>query len=265
MRRIAAVTIVTLVAFIVCWVLFRDLNDRDYGRFADDVAGHGLRNVVSNAGFLIVGIAGFFTVRRKEAGDDYAAALTFFAGVTLTAFGSAWFHLQPLIDGQLNRDRLLLDRLPMTIAFAALLALVFRDRVFRRHHAWLLPLMIVLGVATLMFWYYECATCDSLLPYAFFQGYTAAGTLLLLALPHPTYTGARWVLAAVVFFGLAKVCELRDRQFFDAMQFGGHPLKHVAGALAALMILLWLTRRRRSRFSRLRRHFIRRREGALGP
>ena len=252
MPRIAAVVIVTLIALIALWVLFPDLNDRDYGKFADDLAGHGLRNVLSNAGFLIVGIAGFFCIRKKDAGDDYAAALTFFAGVTLTAFGSAWFHLQPLIDHELNRERLLLDRLPMTIAFAALLALVFRDRVFRRHHAWLLPLMIAIGVATLVYWYKK----DLLFPYAFFQGYTAAGTLLLLALPGPVYSGARWLAAAVVFFGVAKLCEVGDQWMFDRVQFGGHPLKHVAGALAALMILLWL---------RLRRHLVRGGDGALGP
>jgi hypothetical protein len=252
MQRIAAVVVVTLVALIVLWVLYPDLNDRDYGKFADDVAGHGLRNVLSNAGFLLVGIAGFFCIRRRDLGGDDAAALTFFAGVTLTAFGSAWFHLQPRIGGMLNRGGLLLDRLPMTIAFAALLALVFRDRVLRRHHRWLLPLMIVLGTASLVYWY----ACDRLLPYAFFQGYTAAGTLLLIALLRPTYTGARYMLAAVVFFGIAKVCEARDQQFFDALQFGGHPLKHVAGALAALMILLWL---------RFRRHLVGGGNGALGP
>lgn len=252
MRRFAAVAVATFVALIVLWLLFPDLHDRDYGRFADDVAGHRMRNVLSNAGFVVVGMAGFLCIRKRDAGDDYAAALTFFAGVTLTAFGSAWFHLQPLIGGKLNRGALLLDRLPMTIAFAALLALVFRDRVLRRHHAWLLPLMIALGVASLGYWYKE----DRLLPYAFFQGYTAAGTLLLLALPRPSYSGARYLIAAVLFFGIAKVCEARDQQIFDVLRFGGHPLKHVAGALAALMILLWL---------RFRRDLIRGGDGALGP
>jgi hypothetical protein len=254
MPRIAVVALVTVVALIVLWVRYPDLHDRGYGVFADDRAGFGMRNVVSNAGFLIVGLTGVVWAMRRRAqlGDDYAAALTLFTGVTFTAFGSAWFHLEPLRGGALNREGLLLDRLPMTIAFAALLALVFRDRVLHRHHRWLLPLMLATGVATLVYWY----ACDRLLPYAFFQGYVAVGTLLMLAVLPPAYTGARWVAAAVLFFGVAKICEALDTRIFELCRFGGHPLKHVAGAVAALMILLWLC---------FRRHLISSSDGPLRP
>jgi hypothetical protein len=47
----------------------------------------------------------------------------FFAGVGLTAFGSAYYHLEP------TNDRLLWDRLPMTVAFMGLFAAVLSERV----------------------------------------------------------------------------------------------------------------------------------------
>lgn len=240
MPRNIAVAVVTVVALVVLWIRYPGLNDRDYGKFKDDRAGFGMRNVVSNAGFLLVGLAGVVCVvrRKQELGDDYPAALTLFAGVTLTAFGSGWFHLQPLIDGKLNRSGLLFDRLPMTIAFAAFLALVVRDRMFR--HRATLPLLIALGVATLVYWF----QCDRLFPYAFFQGYAAAGTLLMICVLPPSYTEAGYVAAGVFLFAIAKVFEDLDAQVFDKWQFGGHPLKHLAGAVAALLILLWLLKRR---------------------
>jgi hypothetical protein len=58
----------------------------DYGKFAGDTVSHA-HNVFSNLGLLVVGIAGVFSSRRFVA--DRAAALTLFAGVIATAFGSA--------------------------------------------------------------------------------------------------------------------------------------------------------------------------------
>jgi hypothetical protein len=200
-----------------------------------------MRNVVSNLGFLLVGIAGVWwsVENREQLGADLPAAIALFAATGLTAFGSSWFHLEPLVAGKLNRFGLLLDRLPMTIAFAALLALVLRDRMFRDAGSLLLLLLLATGLATLAYWY----VCNRLFPYAFFQGYAALGTLLLIGVLRPTYTGAGYVVAGVFLFGAAKAFEAFDAQIYRRLRFGGHPLKHIAGALAALMILWWLVAR----------------------
>lgn len=239
--RVALLTIVALIALSFVPRLHSD--PEDYPFFADDAA-HPLRNVVSNAGLLAVGSAGvtWAARNRRRLADDFAAAMTLFAGVIATAFGSAYFHSFPLEHGALNRFTLLWDRLPMSVAFAGTLALVLRDRVFRAPRRLALPLLVGTGVATVLYWY--LTPSHDLYPYAFFQLYTAAGTLLMVLFLRPSYTEGRFVVAAVLLFGMAKVVEERDDALYARFGFGGHPLKHVAAAVAALMILAWLMKRR---------------------
>lgn len=241
--RILITIIVTILACAAFYATGRFRRDeRDYAKFAGD-EGSRAANVLSNAGFLAVGIIGIARVvaRREQLRDDFAPALVLFAGVLLTAFGSAWFHAWPLKNGETNADTLLVDRLPMAIAFAGLIALALRDRVFDRPHPIVLPLLMILGCATVVWWY---ATTD-LAPYAFFQAWTALGTLLALIAFRPRFSRGRDLVAALLLFGAAKVFEGGDRWIYahTRSMIAGHPLKHIAGAVAAWMVLVWLMRR----------------------
>jgi hypothetical protein len=233
------VAALTVVLAIAGWWVLPHADFPDYGKFADDQRST-FRNVASNGAFLLVGGAGVvWSMRhRRVLGEDYAAALALFGGVIATGFGSAYFHADPLVGDRLNRFTLLWDRLPMTIAFAGLLALVLRDRVFQ--HRIVLPLLAIVGIATTLYWYWS----HDLYPYAFFQFYTAVGTLLIVMVVRPVFTEAGYVVAAVVLFGVSKVFEDFDHAVFAKWGIGGHPLKHLVSALAALMILLWLEKRR---------------------
>ena len=236
-KQVAALTFVALIALY--WVLpHREFPN--YGHFADDARGQ--LNVLSNLAFILVGVPGLLwtTRHRRELDDDYPAALTFFLGVIATAFGSAYFHLRPLELGQLNRGALFWDRLPITIAFAGLLALVLRDRVFHRPNRFALPLLTIAGIATVLYWYWS----HDLYPYGFFQLYTGVGTLLMIAMLRPSYTEAGYLVAAIAFFAMSKVFEDFDHQIYAHWPMGGHPLKHVISAAAALTIWLWLMKRR---------------------
>jgi hypothetical protein len=239
--RIAIVAIATVLACAAFFLsgAFR-VDAPDYARFAGD-AHWNTANVLSNLGFLIVGVLGLAMMRRAHLGDDDIAAIVFFAGVTLTAFGSAWFHLRPLENGATNVDTLFVDRLPMTIAFAGLIALALRDRVFSRPYPSVLPLLVVIGLATVVWWY---RTAD-LFPYAFFQAWTAAGMLLLLVAFRPRHSHSHYLVVALLLFGLAKACEAFNARIYalTAQTIAGHPLKHIAGALAVWMVLLWLRKR----------------------
>lgn len=223
-----AASLLAIAIGIASWWFLPREDPKDYGQFADSI----FLNVVSNAGFLIVGGAGLL-LRRND-----AAAKTLFIGVILTAFGSAYFHADPLdAAGDLNRFTLLWDRLPMTIAFAGFLALVLHDRVGVSR--WTLPLLAVIGIATVVWWY----VTNDLFPYALFQLFAPVGTLILITVLQPRFTEAGYLAAGVFLFGIAKVFEALDDAIAKLGPIGGHPLKHVAGALAALMILLWLVKR----------------------
>ena len=234
-----AVAALTIVLAIAGWWVLPHADFPDYGKFADD-ARSTFRNVYSNVAFLVVGGAGVvWSMRhRRKLEEDYAAALATFGGVIATGLGSAYFHADPLVGDQLNRFTLLWDRLPMTVAFAGLLALVLRDRVFQDRLV--LPALALIGIAATLYWYWS----HDLYPYAFFQFYTAVGTLLIVMMIRPVFSEAGYVVAAVVLFGVSKVFEDFDHAIFAKWGIGGHPLKHVTAALAALLILLWLEKRR---------------------
>jgi len=97
--------------------------DQSYHQFADQRTIFGIPNfwnVVSNIPFLAVGAAG---LRRFH---DDAATVVFFLAVFLTGIGSSYYHWDP------NDGTLFWDRLPMTLGFAAILALVVKERVSAR-------------------------------------------------------------------------------------------------------------------------------------
>src|SRR5205823_8261116 len=97
--------------------------DVSYHSFADKRQFLGVPNflnVVSNLPFLVVGLLGLRLVLGN--GKDQQVFLNsverwpylvLFIGVTLTAFGSGYYHWAP------DNDRLVWDRLPMAITFMA--------------------------------------------------------------------------------------------------------------------------------------------------
>ena len=218
----------------------------DYHDFADHRAVAGVVNffdVASNVGFLLVGLAGLVVVARPRtvfaAASERVPYAVFFVGMVLTAIGSAYYHLAP------NNERLFWDRLPMVIAFMSLLAAQVVDRYDVRVGLALLPPLLLVGIASVLYWRTtERAGAGNVLPYAILQAY-AVGILLLIALSQPSrYTRGGevyWVFAGYV---LAKVFETLDRSFFDLGHLlSGHTLKHLAAAVAGLFVCHMLLRR----------------------
>jgi hypothetical protein len=86
-------------------------------------------DVLSNLAFLFAGAAGLLFLSTDRSATAFRESrerlpyFFFFAGVCLTAFGSAWYHLAP------DHARLVWDRLPMTVAFLSLFAAFLAERV----------------------------------------------------------------------------------------------------------------------------------------
>src|SRR5471030_1580202 len=99
-----------------------------YHEFADTRTLFGLPNaadVLSNAGFALVGLWGFVALRGRRHHPTLKVAWpgyrVFLAAIILTAFDSSFYHLAP------DNDRLLWDRLPIALACAGLLAAVHAE------------------------------------------------------------------------------------------------------------------------------------------
>ena len=197
-----------------------------YHGFADQQTIAGIPNfwnVVSNLPFILVGALGLINVRR-----DLSASL-FFLGVFLTGFSSSYYHWQPSDWG------LFWDRLPMSVAFMAILANVVEEHIDERVGRLLLWPLVALGVASLLIW----LRTDDLRLYAWVQFFPCLVLPLVFVLFAPKYSGTGYWFAAAGFYLVAKLLEYFDATVYSALGvMSGHPLKHLAAAGACYAIYL---------------------------
>ena len=231
-RRIGWLVALTVLCIVAALVAPALPQPGAYHAFADQRGAFGIPNfsdVVSNAGFLIAGLAGLAIVLGGRTRFEFASErwpwIVFFAGLVLTAFGSAYYHLAP------DNARLFWDRLPITIALMALLSSQIVERIGVRVGVALLVPMLVIGAATVVYWRAtELAGAGNLMPYVILQGYTVL-IMLWLALALPSrYTRGADILWIFGWYVLAKVFETLDAQVFAIGNVvSGHTLKHRRG------------------------------------
>jgi hypothetical protein len=217
--------VLTIVSLSVLPLLPPISQDQSYHQFADQRTILGIPNfwnVVSNFLFIAVGAAG---LRRFR---DNPATVVLFTGILLTGFGSSYYHWNP------NDGTLFWDRLPMTLCFMAMLAVVVEERVSARAGAALLWPLIAIGVFNLLLWRWT----DDLRLYIWVQFFPCLALPLVFLLFPPKYTGTfYWVIAAALY-ALAKLLELLYGAVYSASSLlSGHTLKHVAAAAACFAIL----------------------------
>lgn len=211
----------------------------DYHDFADHREIAGVANfldVTTNAGFLIVAMIGFAVVFRSGAPFEHSVErwpyAAFFAGMLLTALGSAYYHLSP------DNERLFWDRVPMTIAFMSLIAAQIVERVSVRAGLLLLGPMLVVGIGTVVYWLAtERAGAGNVVPYAVLQAYAVIALLLITWMFTSRYSRGEDIYWVFVGYIAAKLFETFDRAIYGlAGVISGHSLKHLAAAVAGVFV-----------------------------
>eukprot|EP00742_Colponemidia_sp_Colp-10_P006692 GILJ01007173.1.p1 GENE.GILJ01007173.1~~GILJ01007173.1.p1 ORF type:complete len:279 (-),score=14.92 GILJ01007173.1:223-972(-) len=215
--------------------------DLQYHDFADKRA-HVLSipnsfDVLSNIPFLAfggIGLVGIFLRTRQgkyavsfvEEFERFAWAI-FFAGIALVCFGSAYYHWSP------NNQTLVWDRLPMTISFMALFAIMICER-WNSSLARLLLLPLLLN-GFLSVWYWNAF--DDLRWYLIVQFLPLVMLPLLLGLCRGRYTHGYLFNVCLALYILAKIVEVRDKQIFEASArlVSGHTLKHLFASFVPLV------------------------------
>ena len=214
LQRNAMLMVAACIGVVLFLVVAPPLHQNlSYHGFADHHAFFGIPNfwdVISNLPFLIVGIIGLARFH------DQASRILFF-GVLTTAFGSAYYHLAP------DSPRLFWDRLPMTIAFMALFAIVINRRKLA------FP-FVLFGVISVVWW----RVTDNLWLYGLVQFGTLAVIFVIAARREP----GLWPV--FIFYGLSKVTEHYDKQIYAVFPLSGHTIKHLLAGIATWYIYRWL-------------------------
>ena len=207
------------------------VQDQKYLLFADMRTMCGVPdgwNVLSNIPFIVIGAIGLAQFRKE------AATIVIFAGILLTGFGSAYFHWSP------DNDGLFWDRLPIALAFMALLAAAVQERLDARIGAMLLWPLLVIAIVSLLLWRQN----GDLRLYAWVQFFPLLTIPVMFLLCAPKYTGTIYWIAAAAIYAVAKVFEHFDSAIFSIGHIvSGHTLKHLIAAAACLAILRYFQTR----------------------
>ena len=244
LRRIWITAIVLLPPVAVMTLVAPLPQDPAYHDFADQRRWLGIAHfgdVVTNLPFVAIGGYGLWYlvkrqryVARTSSGERYAPLIVF-AALVLTGIGSAWYHLQP------DDQRLVWDRLPMTLIFMALLSMVISERVGPQVGTRLLLPLCVLGLFSVYWW----ASRDDLRVYALVQFYPIPVMVYMLWRLRARYTHGGRYWGVLAWYGAAKLCELTDTWMLNALQWiSGHSLKHLLAAVGAWWLLRMLQVRR---------------------
>jgi hypothetical protein len=208
--------------------------DPAYHDFADRRALLGLPyalNVLSNVGFLLAGGWSLARVTRAALpGWERVAGLIFAVGLLLTGLGSAWYHAAP------GNGTLVWDRLPLSVLFPTVLAVVIGDRVGEAAGRALLAPLALGGVASVVWWH----LADDLRPYAVAQFLPMLLIPLMLILL-PGRRPAAPLIGGIVLYAVGKLAEVVDGGILGlGGLLSGHTLKHLVAAAAAALIVRWL-------------------------
>ncbi|WP_233838009.1 ceramidase [Paraburkholderia sp. ZP32-5] len=204
-----------------------------YHHFADERslgALHNASDVLSNVVILIAGLLCLDWVRRHASNQpaQFPGMVVAAFGLVLTAFGSAYYHMTP------TDATLVWDRLPMTIVFAGILAMLWTSWSGRRVGWPQLLIMAVVSPATVGYW----LLFNSLWPYAILQ-FGGLAFIIVMTLTRRVDGVLAWTLV-IVFYGVAKIFESLDWQVWELTRhvIAGHALKHVSSGLAGASLIL---------------------------
>lgn len=248
-KRLAAVIGLTAISFLqLCIYPSIPLSPSDY-EFADQRILFGIPNaidVLSNVLFLIVGVWGLkFLLSATSASSfldkrERLPYLLFFAGVTFTGVGSAYYHLAP------SDSRLPWDLLALSVAFMSLLAATIVDRISLRGGRALLPVLLLFGIAGVGYWRVgELHGLGDYKFYLFTQYFAVIAIAVIIVLFPPRYTHTRELFYGFVFYVLAKILELLDYRIYSHGRIiSGHTLKHLSAGVACYCVLCMLKLRR---------------------
>lgn len=247
-RRFAArLPLIITVAIVILMLAYGVIEQpANYHDFADHSQWGGMphaADVLSNFGFAIVGIWGWWHLSPQR--EHPAIRASWFGyrlllvGLIFTAAGSAYYHLAP------DDSRLVWDRLPIALACAGLLAGVRAETVARYDAHLEAAALALLAVFSVAWWHFTGLQGQGdLRPYLLLQLLPILLVPLWQALHGSDRRDRLYFGAALVIYIFAKLAELNDHQLLQVSgALSGHTLKHLLATVAAALIVGRLVQR----------------------
>ncbi|GAU35935.1 hypothetical protein TSUD_69680 [Trifolium subterraneum] len=203
-------------------------------------------NVISNFPFMVIGLIGLMLCHRRNyfnfsVQGELWGWTCFYAAVTSVGFGSSYYHLGP------NDNGLVCDRLPMTVAFASLVAILIIERIdANKGTISIFPLIMTAMISRLFMIMPEVRFFGDIRPYLLVQTVSCIAIPLMAFFLPPMYTHSTYWLWAAGFYPLAMLQETADRLIYTATfhTVSGHTLKHLSAGMVPLILTIMLAKRR---------------------
>ena len=214
--------------------------DQSYHDFADKRIIFSIPNfwdVVSNVPMIFIGVYALkfsfnnFSLRPDLVTKLIPVILSF--GIFMACFGSAYYHWSP------DNISLFWDRVPMTLMFMPLFALLIYDYLgvqLGRIAFWIL---IPLGLFSILYWVYtESIGQGDLRVYVFVQFFPMLIIPFILLLFPKKTNYFKYIIYILAWYILAKIFEYYDKEVFELTGFwSGHTIKHLLGAISLYYVL----------------------------
>lgn len=210
--------------------------DQSYHQFADQrhilCLPHAW-NVLSNLPIFFIGVIGIWCVASQKLSSDLLSYLmTFFVTVMLTGFGSAWYHYQP------SNESLFYDRLPLSLALAALYVYWLGRWQSRQLLHLFVPILLISALTVLWWRYTESRGVGDLRAYGLVQFGALLSAPIIVETSHHRLAARQAVYPVLLMYVVAKLCETFDAQILQlGNMVSGHALKHIFVAVAAAVVL----------------------------
>ncbi len=214
--------------------------DAAYHQFADQRFILGIPNfwnVASNLPMLFIGAYciwhSFANWSNRSVGIVRWIPMLLSIGIFAAFFGSAYYHWAP------DNFTLVWDRLPMTLMFMPLLALLVFDYIGEKQGRIAFFIAIPLGIFSVLHWHFtEMAGHGDLRFYAFVQFFPMVVVPFLLILLPGKVAYTKYIYLILGWYILAKLAEYFDVEIFATLGFwSGHTIKHLLGSVSLFYIL----------------------------
>lgn len=227
-----------IIGIVVVFSMQPIAQDINYHNFTDSSSLFHIPNfynVISNIGFIVLGIFGAIRVPSTNKKSNLLYFLL--VGIFLTGIGSGYYHWHP------NNTSLIFDRLPMVIVFMTFFTFIISNYISSKNRGIYLFSFLVTGVVSVFYWSYtESLDVGDLRPYALVQFLPMLLIPLIIILYSNKNNHSYYIFPVLAFYALAKLSEHFDEFIYTLLKetISGHSIKHLFAAIAAYYIYKWM-------------------------